>query len=83
MKPAHYRHIGGVVVTDYGRVALSQARALALFYIAEAGMLTHERSHECWRRGRALENAVAAASAWRRAAGWADPDCADQPRSRD
>jgi hypothetical protein len=79
MSPADFRHIGGAVVADHGRVSLADARALALFYKREAGSKTCESSGECRRRARALESAVTAASAWRRAAGWTEPDLADRP----
>jgi hypothetical protein len=77
MSPANFRHIGGAVIADHGRVTLAQARALALFYAWEAGSETRGASGECRRRAHALERAVAGASSWRRAAGWKDPDLAD------
>ncbi len=77
MSPAHYRHLGGAVLADHGCVTLAQARALALFYDQEAGTEPHGVSGECRRRARALETAITAACAWRRAAGWSDPDLAD------
>ena len=81
MTPAHYRHIGGAVVADHGHVTLAAARALALFYAGEAGFETPEVSSECRRRAHALAGAITAASTWRRAAGWNDPDLADHPRA--
>jgi hypothetical protein len=65
------------VIADHGCVSLAQARLLAVFYACEAGSETREPSGECLRRAHALESAVAAASSWRRAAGWRDPDLAD------
>jgi hypothetical protein len=79
MSPANFRHIGGAVIADHGRVTLAAARALAFFYTREAGSQTPGVSGECRRRAQALEGAVAAASTWRRAAGWSDPDLADRP----
>ena len=78
MNPACFRHIGGAVVADHGAITLAEARALAVFYQREACSQTRGASDECWRRANALENAVADASAWRRAAGWINPELADQ-----
>ena len=83
MSPANFRHIGGAVIADHGRVSLATARALALFYTREAGSQGPRVSDECRRRAQALEGAVAAASMWRRAAGWNDPDLADRPPPSD
>lgn len=71
------------MVADHGRVTLTVARALAFFYAREAGLETPEVSRECRRRAHALEGAVIAASTWRRAAGWNDPDLADHPHAFD
>ncbi len=65
-------------MADHGAVTLAQARALAFFYDQEAGAQLRGASGECRRRAHALETAIAAAWAWRRAAGWSDPDLADQ-----
>jgi len=77
MSPANFRHIGGAVIADHGRVTLAAARALAVFYTREAGSQMTGVSGECRRRAHALEVATAAAATWRRAAGWNDPDLAD------
>ncbi len=79
MSPATFRHIGGAVLADHGRVTLSEARTLATFYAREARSQTPAVSDECRRRANALQAAAAAASTWRRAAGWHDPDRADRP----
>jgi hypothetical protein len=78
MNRAAFRHIGGVVIADHGPVPLKAARGLVHFYTSEADRETAAASGECRRRAHALESAVAAASAWRRAAGWRDPDRADR-----
>jgi len=81
MNVAPYRHIGGTVIADHGPLSLAAARALERFYRAEAD---HRRalddiatSRTCATRAHALSQAVAAAAAWRRAAGWSDPETAD------
>jgi len=79
MRPANFRHIGGAIIADHGRVTLAAARASALFYAMEAGSETRAASGECQRRSHALKCAIDAASLWRRAAGWNDPDLADHP----
>lgn len=78
MSPAYFRHIGGAVIADHGAINLAQARALTIFYKRESGSQTRLASAECRRRAAALERAVVAASDWRRAAGWAEPDLADR-----
>jgi hypothetical protein len=64
MNPANFRHIGGVVVADHGRISLAAARALARFYKSQAEAETSETSCECRRRAVALNDAIAAASTW-------------------
>jgi hypothetical protein len=80
MSGAPFRAIGGAVVSDHGAIALDEARSLAAFYASEAGAL---HTGAGWRRlaaerAQALALAAAAAEGWRRAAGWADPEAADQ-----
>jgi hypothetical protein len=78
---AIHRHIGGAVVADHGQVPLAAARDLVRFYAQEAeaclaaGAETMARL--CAHRALALGAAVDAATLWRRAAGWRDPDGAD------
>jgi hypothetical protein len=81
VKGAPFRPIGGAVIADHGPIALVAARELARFYALEA---LHWRAHDgqgafhaCARRAIVLRDAVAAAEAWRRAAGWRNPDAAD------
>ena len=69
MNRACFRHIGGAVIADHGPVTLAEARALATFYNQEAAEALRGASGECRRRANALESAIAAAWAWRRAAG--------------
>ncbi|HEX4740852.1 MAG TPA: hypothetical protein VH353_05945 [Caulobacteraceae bacterium] len=57
------RHLGGGLLSEAGPLTLNQGRALA--------DLLRERLIE-------VEVALAAAEAWRRAAGWRDPEQADQ-----
>ena len=80
MSCAPFRAIGGAVVSDHGGIALNEARSLADFYASEAGS---GAASAVWRRvaaerAEALALAAAAAEGWRRAAGWADPEAADQ-----
>jgi hypothetical protein len=82
LKSAPFRPIGGAVIADHGPIPLSAARELARFYASEA---VHWRARgvgtafdACARRATVLNEAVAAAERWRRAAGWADPDAADR-----
>lgn len=86
MKGAPYRSIGGAVIADHGPIPLAQARRLATFYAIEA---LHWREacapcarDACAHRAEALREAVRSAETWRRAAGWADPDAADDPLIR-
>jgi hypothetical protein len=81
VKGAPFRPIGGAVIADHGPIPLAAARGLATFYASEA---LHWRAlgsqgpfDACARRAAVLSDAVAAAEAWRRAAGWVDPDAAD------
>ncbi len=82
MNHAPYRHIGGAVIADHGAIALAQARALIQFYEREArfnlraGLAAAARL--CRRRAAALNAALDAATLWRRAAGWRDPEAADR-----
>lgn len=62
------RHLGGGLLSNAGPLTLSQGRALA--------DLLRERLIE-------VETAVAAAEAWRRAAGWRDPERADSTSRHD
>lgn len=57
------RHLGGGLLSEAGPLTLSEGRALA--------DLLRERLIE-------VEAALVAAEAWRRAAGWRDPEQADQ-----
>jgi hypothetical protein len=80
MSGAPFRAIGGAVVSDHGAMALAEARTLATFYAFEAnspftGAVWRRMADE---RARALERAATDAERWRRAAGWADPEAADQ-----
>ena len=81
MTAAPFVHIGGALVADHGPVALAQSRALAGFYAAEArlaqGVGARRWAALCARRAVALAAAADAATLWRRAAGWADPEAAD------
>ena len=81
MNGAPFRHIGGMVVADHGALGLRAARGLASFYECEGH---HWRSigavgagQACRVRSVALKTAIAQAEAWRRAAGWYDPNDAD------
>lgn len=80
MTDAPYRAMGGCVVTDHGVLALANARTLSGFYALEA---VSSGTGERWRRlaaqrSQALALAAEDAGRWRRAAGWTDPDVADQ-----
>ena len=81
MNGAPFRAIGGVVFADHGPIPLAAARDLAAFYASEAlrwrDVGSRDAFDACARRAAALQNAVAAAGRWRRAAGWADLDAAD------
>ena len=57
------QHVGGGLLSESGPLTLRQGRVLA--------DLLRERLIE-------VEAALAAAEAWRRAAGWRDPEQADQ-----
>ena len=82
MTGARYRHLGGALVTDHGGISLAVARDLAVFYARESQVHVERgaarAAHECAARAQCLIEAIAAASLWRRAAGWSDPDMADQ-----
>jgi hypothetical protein len=72
--------MGGCVVTDHGVLALANARMLSGFYALEAAS---PEAGDLWRRlaaqrSQALARAVEDAGRWRRAAGWIDPEAADQ-----
>ena len=80
MSEAPYRAMGGSVVTDHGVLPLANARMLSGFYALEAAS---PETGSRWRRlaaqrSQALTLAVEDAGRWRRAAGWTDPDAADQ-----
>ena len=87
MTAAPYRHIGGAIAADHGRLSLAAAAASAGFYaqevagLNEAGTLRWARV--CAEREEALRSAISEARRWRRAAGWADPDKADRYRGAD
>ncbi|MGH6987210.1 MAG: hypothetical protein ACRED9_10285 [Caulobacteraceae bacterium] len=74
---------GGAILSDVGALGLREARDLAHFYAREAEAAgASPWVRRCAERADALERAIAAASSWRRAAGWADPEAADRPRER-
>lgn len=80
MSETPYRAMGGCVVSDHGVLALADARGLAGFYALEAAS---PETGGRWRRlaaqrSRVLTRAAEDAGRWRRAAGWSDPDVADQ-----
>ena len=81
MTPPPFRHIGGAVIADHGPIGLTQARELAKLYALEAAHLAEcDRipwSRVCAARAEALNTAIVAACRWRRAAGWRDPDMAE------
>jgi hypothetical protein len=85
MKGVPYRHIGGAVVADHGPMRLAMARDLAGFYQSEGHRCRAAGARApalvCAERSAALAEAVVQAEAWRRAAGWADPNDADRPDS--
>jgi hypothetical protein len=80
MTDAPFRAIGGSVVADHGPIALGKARALARFYADEAAAAGNGAPwrHLAARRAGALLEAAREAALWRRAAGWTDPEAADQ-----
>jgi hypothetical protein len=82
MNGAPYRHIGGMVMADHGPLSLAGARALVAFYRAEArysrALDDPATSRGCAVRADVLSRAVTAAEAWRRAAGWTEPEAADR-----
>jgi hypothetical protein len=82
MTPVRFAHIGGSVIADHGPVSLAVARALAETYRREG---IHEAKNGravaalvCADRAQSLAVAVTAATQWRQAAGWGDPDSADR-----
>ena len=82
MTPARYAHIGGALIADHGRMSLAQARDLVAFYRRQSADEARQgrpvMAGICEQRAHTLETLAAAASRWRRAAGWADPDLADR-----
>jgi hypothetical protein len=78
MTSAPYRAIGGSVVTDHGVIALAEARALYGFYAREAAGTSGLWRRIAAERSQALVSAAEDAERWRRAAGWTEPDEADQ-----
>lgn len=78
---APFRHIGGMVLADHGPLTLVAARDLAKFYQSEAQRWSLRKNGRspciCEKRAVALLEAVEAARRWRRAAGWAAPEAAD------
>ena len=80
-----YVHIGGAVVCDHGPLSLAEARALSLIYAREgehwASVGETRAGRACVRRALALAKAAADAALWRRAAGWRDPEAADEALS--
>ncbi len=71
------------MLSDWGPMSLQVAAALARFYAGEAlaqqAAGAAKWSRACARRARSLEEALIAATVWRRAAGWGCPDEADDP----
>lgn len=78
MTGAPFRAIGGSVVADHGPIALADARALQTFYAGEADHAGETWTRRAVERSHALADAVKDAERWRRAAGWTNPDDADQ-----
>jgi len=82
---AAFRHIGGAVIADHGRIGLVQTGELAAFYAIEAGAAAGAGAVHwaaiCAGRATVLAAASQAATRWRRAAGWADPRDADEGRA--
>ncbi len=81
MTHAPFRNIGGMVTADHGALSLAAARSLTAFYLREAAGSIEAQdlaaTRLCATRALALFEAVRAATDWRRAAGWSDPDAAD------
>jgi hypothetical protein len=79
--PALFWHSGGAVLCPRGAVSLARAREVAAFCDAqgEAAARTDDPDRTAILRlnAQALRSAVAEAEAWRRAAGWRNPDEAD------
>jgi len=77
--------MGGAIVTGYGAIGLAQAQRLAAFYAAEALHSRLDGAHAaarlCEERSADLRAAIAAATLWRRAAGWREPEAADRVSS--
>ncbi len=78
---ARYVHVGGAILTDHGPIGLGQARHLVAFYEREASLTVAPHpsawAQTCTTRAETLGAIACAAVAWRRAAGWTDPDQAD------
>jgi len=78
---ATYVSIGGMVTSDVGPMSLMSALAAAEFYRIEAehcrGAGGDKMAKTCADRAEAILKAAQAASAWRRAGGWSDPNDAD------
>lgn len=81
MNAGAYHHIGGVLYRDQRRISLASARALLALWAADGSSASSAgASPGCAARDQlptALRKAVASALAWRRAAGWDDPNQAD------
>jgi hypothetical protein len=87
LSDAVFAHAGGAVIADHGPIPLAAARALAAFYAREARSClaggAELAARLCVRRALALDRAAHDAALWRRAAGWRDPDAADQALAPD
>lgn len=83
MNGAPFSHLGGAILADHGALSLAEARGLAMFYAREACFNAKAGAAAaaltCADRAVALNAAVDAALAWRRAAGWRNPEDADLP----
>jgi hypothetical protein len=77
MSPLPCRAAGGAILSDIGPMGLAAARDLARFYQHEAA-LGGRHAGACRERASALHAACLAAERWRRAAGWTQPERADQ-----
>jgi len=77
MSAAPFRAVGGAILADHGPIRLTDARALMVAYAREAAASGGRWRDLCGGRAQALSAAVTEAMAWRRAAGWGDPEQAD------
>ena len=80
-EPCLFWHSGGAVVCAKGALPLRRARQLERFCADQGAQAAHEnhpwRAASLLTNAQALKAAVTAAESWRRAAGWANPDHAD------